>query len=71
MMINNSSTIDVNAKVNGTAPGYSMMECPHCKADESKVYDKEKQTWEFHKWISPVRARYICGQCDTGVQYEL
>jgi hypothetical protein len=62
----------VNDKVNGLEKGYSMMECPHCKADETKVYDKTKQTWEFAKWVNPCRARYICGfNADHTVQYEI
>ena len=62
---------EVHAKVNGLKEGYSMMECPHCKADESKEYNKLFQTWKFDKAVSPVRFRYICGGCGTGVQYEI
>ena len=62
---------EVHDKVNGLKEGYSMMECPWCKGDDNKVYDKSKQSWKFDKWVTPVRARYVCGLCNLGVQYEL
>ena len=59
--------------VEGTANGYNVMECPWCKGylEEGQTYDKTKQEWKFDRWVTPIRARYICGTCDKGVQYEM
>jgi transposase-like protein len=48
----------------------SVMECPWCKGYYDN-YDAKKQTWKFDRWITPSRARYICGHCKHGVQYEM
>ena len=62
---------EVTKQVDGTKAGYSMMECPHCKADEDKVYDKSKKTWTFDKRVNPMLLRYVCGKCKLGVLYQL
>ena len=69
-MIETVNIQDVHNKVNGLKLGYSMMECPKCKSDLKKVYDKRHQIWKFDSIVSPMRYRYICGECKLPVQYE-
>ena len=61
-----------NDAVNGGS-GYSIMECPWCKGylKPGQVYDAKKQVWKFDRMLTPIRARYICGTCNHGVQYEM
>ena len=49
--------------------GRGVLECPWCKGHYPE-YTAKKQSWKFDKWVTPTRARYVCGHCKHGTQYE-
>jgi hypothetical protein len=67
MIIVDGNQKRVNDRVLG---GHSVMACPWCSGHYEN-YTVDKQSWKFDRWITPKRARYICGHCKNGVQYEM